>query len=513
MATIGKVSAIFTASTSGLVSGVNQASNSMKKLESSAGSLQRGMSALVAINAAQLFGSIASTVGNYTQSLVAAGQAQAEVIDATSKMAARLGFAYGEFAGLALAGDLAGVSMETVGKAATKADIAFVKATQGSKVAEKAFATLGLSLSELGSQSAAERFQTITRAIADLPTEAEKAAAATALFGKAGAELLPLFSGGSEGIAEAARQAERLGLALTSAQGRDVEAMNDSFTMVSKAIGGIVQQVTAQLAPAITAIANTFVEFIGEAGGANIGKAIGTAILDAAVYFAGVADYFITNSSSTFQYFATVGQFFAAVMDGAGRIAAGFFGAFKLFEVVGNTVGLLISGIIAGLLRAVAKAADLVPGFGNVAETLHGYADTMAAKTEQYVEAGKANMEAAGAGLVTAFRSEAANAGTAMAGPVTTALSEALARANESRAAIDSAGKGAAAASQTSSAVSSAAEGSGPAAIETKSSAGVAEMVKPAIAAAASVAERQLAVLMEIRDALSGREQLLSAEF
>ena len=45
--------------------------------------------------------------------------AESEVIDNTSKLARRLGMTYGELSGLALAGNLAGVSMDTIGKAAT----------------------------------------------------------------------------------------------------------------------------------------------------------------------------------------------------------------------------------------------------------------------------------------------------------------------------------------------------------------------------------------------------------
>ena len=65
MAAIGKVSAVFTASTSGLTTGVNRASSSLKQLEASTKSLQSGMSTLVAINATQFFAGIASTAASY----------------------------------------------------------------------------------------------------------------------------------------------------------------------------------------------------------------------------------------------------------------------------------------------------------------------------------------------------------------------------------------------------------------------------------------------------------------
>ena len=161
MASIGKVSAVFTASTSGLTSGVKAASSSFRSLQSDTASLSSSMRALVAINGAQLFASVASSALSSVRSLVSFGQAQADVVDNASKLAARLGMTYGEFAGLSLAADLAGVSMDTIGKASQKAEIAFAKAAGGSKVATAAFSGLGLSVEELNGMSAADRFAAI----------------------------------------------------------------------------------------------------------------------------------------------------------------------------------------------------------------------------------------------------------------------------------------------------------------------------------------------------------------
>jgi hypothetical protein len=248
------------------------------------------MRSLVAINGAQLFGSIASSAISGARSLLSYADSQSQVIDSSSKMAARLGMTYGEFAGLSLAADLAGVSMETVGKASTKAEIAFANASAGSAVAASAFSRLGLSVDDLKKMSAAERFDAITAAIAAMPNEADRAAASVKIFGKAGADLLPLFSGGVDGIAQARKEAERLGLALTSTQGREVEAMNDSFTMVAKTVAGITQQVVAYMAPAVRRISEAFVKMVGDIGGQTIGQRIGQGIIDGAKYLATVAD-------------------------------------------------------------------------------------------------------------------------------------------------------------------------------------------------------------------------------
>jgi hypothetical protein len=413
MAGIGKVSAIFTASSSGLTAGVSRASSSLKSLGNDVAGLRSGMRLLNAISGAQLFGQIASSAMGAARSLVGLGQAQANVIDDTSKLSARLGMTYGELAGLSHAGDLAGVSMDTIGKAATKADIAFVKAAQGSDVAKAGFAAIGLSLADLQGKSSAERFSAITDAIAGLPTEAERAAAAVKLFGKAGAELLPLFAGGAGSIKEATDEAQRFGMALTGAQGRDVEAMNDSFSKVSAAISGIVKQITAYLAPSITAIATTFTNFVGSMGGANIGQAIGEGILAAARYMAGVGDFIIGGLTTVGEYLTFVGGNWSAVFDSVGRLGS----------------------LLAGVARV--WAGSILTVLGTAAKVIGLVSKTAQDASKGITAAAKANFAAAGQNFDGAFGDKA----KAGAGPLSVALGIALEKSRLAAGQLDQAKK------------------------------------------------------------------------
>lgn len=431
MATIGKVRAVFTANANGLSSGVNQAAGSMRKLTASAASTAKGMRALTMIQGAQLFGSIASGVSNAVSSLLRYGQAEAETIDRTSKLAARLGMTYGELAGIGFAGDLAGVSLDTIAAAATKADVAFVKASNGSKQAGAAFATLGLSMDQLQGMSSADRFEAIADALAGIPDEAQRSAAAVALFGRSGAELLPLFAGGAGSIKAAREEAERFGLTLTNAQGQNVEAMNDSFTRVQKAISGIFQQVTAYLSPAVKAITTQFTDFVGSVGGQNIGTAIGDGILAGARYLATIGDYLIQNFGGVFKYFGDVSGSMSSSFGIGNQVAQAFYGAFKLFEFVGNTIGLLLSDVIGGLLGQIASVADWVPGLQGLADGLQASADYMTQQSAAFKKAADENLAASGKAFATAIFGTAQEAGEKMAGPLTTSLDEAWAKARE----------------------------------------------------------------------------------
>lgn len=415
MAGIGKVSAIFTASSSGLSAGVSKASSSLKGLQKDVASLRGGMQLLNAISGAQLLGSVASTAMSYARSLINVGQAQAEAIDSTSKLSARLGMTYGELAGLAHAGDLAGVSMDTIGRAATKADIAFVKAAQGSETAQAGFAAVGLSLDDLQGLTSAERFSAITDAIAGLPTEAERAAAAVKLFGRSGADLLPLFAGGAGSIQEATEEAQRFGMALTNAQGQDVEAMNDSFSKVSAAIGGIVKQVTAYLAPSITSIATTFTNFVGSMGGANIGQAIGEGIIGAARYMAGVGDFLISGLTGVWEFVGSIGAIWGNVAEMIGRSASYMAGVGRAWTAMFQTV--------------LTGAVKIVGLFSKAADDLG----------ERIAVSARGNFAAAGENFSNAFGTGGGGAGGA--GPLSKALEIALAKSRLAAGQVDQANR------------------------------------------------------------------------
>lgn len=439
MATIGKVSAVFTASTSGLRSGVNQAASSMSALERAAKSTANGMRALVALQGVQFFGNIASQVGGYVRSLVDMGRVQAEAIDGQSKLAARLGMTYKELSGLSLAGDLAGVSMESIAGAITKADVAFVRAAEGSKQAAAALAGVGLSVQDLNGLSASDRFSSIAEAISKIPNEAQRAEAAVQLFGRAGAQLLPLFAGGAGAIKEATAQAERFGLALTNAQARDVEAMNDSFTLVQKSIAGIIQQVTARLAPTITKVAETFTDFIGAAGGANIGQQIAGGILEGARVLARLIDSMQVRIPDAFRAAAQVADNIAAAFDVANRVFAGFGVFFNTFEILGNLVGGILSGATSGILSAVAKLAEYT-GFSESAEELRASADAWGETMDQYNKAIEKNAGDLAANVSTVIASDTGKrAGEAAAGPIEAALNALIERAKANASAIDQA--------------------------------------------------------------------------
>lgn len=440
-ATIGKVRAVFTASTSGLTAGVNSAAASMRRMEAAVSGLRGPLNSLVAIQGAQLFGSIASSVSNYAQSLAGLVASTTEAVSSQNDLASRLGLTYAELSGLTLAGSMVGVSMDQIGAAMTRAQVAFSNAANGSRTATAAFDRIGLSVAELNGLSAEQQFEAIAQAISELPTEAERAAAAVAIFGRAGAQLLPLFNEGAAGIQAAREEADRFGLSLTNAQAGNIDTMGDSFDRARAAIQGVINQIVAYLAPAVTSVTTAFSDLIGSVGGANIGQAIGEGILAGARYLAEIGDYIVAQVPRVWQYVSQVGSQWGTVLDAGRRVFSFVAGTARLFEAAFKFVGSILVGTLGRTLNAVGELAQFVPGMGRFGrDTERAGERLMRTSSALWDEAGAA-MSAAGQNFYdTAFGGEKPEqTGEAIAGPITQTIDQALAAARNATQGIDTA--------------------------------------------------------------------------
>jgi hypothetical protein len=469
--TIGKVRAVFTASTSGLTAGVNAASGSMKRLQTDVAGLRSSMGALVAIQGTQLFASVVSGAASAARSMAGLVVSTAETVSSQNDLAGRLGTTYGELAGLSYAGSLVGVSMDQIGAAMTKAQVAFANAANGSKTANAAFARLGLSVADLNGLSSQQQFEAIAQAISELPTEAQRAAAAVQIFGRAGAQLLPLFAGGAAGIQQAREEADRFGLTLTNTQSGNIDAMGDSFDRAQAAITGVIQQIVAYLAPAIENVTTTFTNLIGSVGGATIGQTIGDGILQGARFLAQIGDFIIQNLSGVFSYLSSIGSQWNTVFDFGNRVAQFFYGAFKTFEAVGNIV-----------------AAAILTAFSYFSKTAGEFAAV-------YSKAAADNIGTAQAAFTAAFTSAAPEAGQAIAGPLTSSLDAAIAKAESAATATDQAVKQTVEVKQTidTTPINEAVKG-----IDSRSREGVSEMFRLMRGQGPGIEEQQLGVLEQI---------------
>lgn len=316
-------------------------------------------------------------------------------IDSINDLSARTGIGVEALQSYSLAAKLAGVDTEQFGTAVQKLAVNIGKATPGDAL-DKALKGINLSLNELRALSPEEQFSEIGNAISALPTAADRAAAAVAIFGKQGAALAPLFREGAASIEELQARAERLGIIVSETQINNVADMNDAFDLVSATIQGITGQVIGNLAPAVTAVTDQFLKFVEEwsgaqgQGGAGIANAITDVLLTGAEFFAGIFDEFVSNFSNVIVSAEQVSSTFRAITSGLYALSETFRAVFNIFELAGNA-----------LTAALGKLLEVIGSY--VSDDLEQYGQELQRQAKIATDENSRQLEDAAANAGRAF--------------------------------------------------------------------------------------------------------------
>lgn len=89
---------------------------------------------------------------------------------------------------------------------------------------------------------------------------AAKTALAMEIFGKSGAEMLPLLNAGTDGIAEMIVQAEALGLVIEDDVAAQAGQFNDTLELLGLGVQGVGMRIAAQLLPTLNNLTGSFLE-------------------------------------------------------------------------------------------------------------------------------------------------------------------------------------------------------------------------------------------------------------
>lgn len=198
---------------------------------------------------------------------VTAYQSAASDIDKLAKTASRLGIGTEELAGLRHAAELTGVSVETTEMALQRMVRRVAEAANGTGEAVGALDELGISATYLASLSPDEQFKAIADEMNGVANQGDRVRLAMKLFDSEGVALVNTLRLGSEGLNEAAAEAQSFGVALSSVDVARIEAANDEMTRVKKVFTGVQQQIAVQFAPIVGALGNKFIDAANDAGG------------------------------------------------------------------------------------------------------------------------------------------------------------------------------------------------------------------------------------------------------
>jgi hypothetical protein len=305
--------------------------------------------------------------------LAAAAKKFAEIGDVFDKSSLRTGVAPEALSQLAFAAEQSGASLETLEKGIRIMQKNLLLVQQSGGAAADALALVGISVKDLVGLNPEQQFLTVADAISKIQDDSTQAAVAMQIFGRSGAELVPLLKGGKAGIQDLRDEADRLGLTFTQLDATSGAELTDAFNRMHKAIRAIVLAVGGALAPALSEVATNVAAFAASVSAflrENRGLVIAAALASAAVLGLGAA-------------FIVIGTTITGVASVLGLIGAAI-------AAILSPLGLLVVGIAAGAAAAVtfsgqwSAAIDLLTEkFGQlkafVVEVVGGIADALSA--------------------------------------------------------------------------------------------------------------------------------------
>lgn len=317
---------------------------------------------------------------------VAAGTAAAAMVkssidtaDATSKAAQATGTTVESFSALTYAADLSGLSQEGLASAMVKLTKNMSDAAQGTGEAIKGFTALGISVKDSNGnlKGSDAMLAEVADKFAGMEGGAAKTALAVNLFGKSGAQLIPLLNAGAAGIDDLKKEAAALGQVLSTETAQSAEEFNDTLTKIQGVARGLANRVMADLLPMLNNLATQFFQSAKGAGALDQAARIAATgirgLVSAGVI---VGAIFKTLGQAIGGVFASVIEFFSGNFKNAFDIAKA-----TTFDFVGNIKGTAAavgsiwdeqsakaqvagSGIYSGLATPVKKAKETIEKTG-----------------------------------------------------------------------------------------------------------------------------------------------------
>ncbi|MGL1833039.1 phage tail tape measure protein [Rhodocyclaceae bacterium SMB388] len=227
-------------------------------------SAKRGMHSLGAEAAAlgkRLSIAGAAGAASAAAGLVAMVNSQRQVFDELAKLSQKTGLAVEDLSRLQFAAELSGVSNDQLATSFRTLSQRIADAAKGTGEAAEAFRAMGVDVK--GTDGSLRNQNDVLRDVADrfasYKDGAEKSALAQRLFGKVGAELIPLLNQGADGLQSMADESDRLGRTISAETARAAEQFNDNITRLSASLEGLSNLIAG---PVIRSLADMSTEML-----------------------------------------------------------------------------------------------------------------------------------------------------------------------------------------------------------------------------------------------------------
>jgi lambda family phage tail tape measure protein len=217
------------------ISALDQTRAAFTSVQRGLSKLQSGMQALGVIASAQMFAGFIK------------GQIDAQ--DQLFKMSQKVGIATDELSKLQYAAKLSDVDTQALQGGLVKLSKGMSEAAMKTGSAYNAFQAMGLSVRNAdGSlKSSGQMLAEVADKFTGYEDSAEKAALAVAIFGRSGADLIPLLNQGATGLKEAGDEAYRFGAVVMPEAAKQAEIFNDNMSRLGTVIGGVGKSIANEL--------------------------------------------------------------------------------------------------------------------------------------------------------------------------------------------------------------------------------------------------------------------------
>ncbi|MDI1345270.1 MAG: phage tail tape measure protein [Pseudolabrys sp.] len=190
-----------------------------------------------------------------TGPFLAAAKQFADMGSAIYDVSQRTGVSAEAFSQLSFVAEQAGGSAEGLEKAFRKLAVVTTDAASGSTSAQAALEAVGVSVADLAGLNPEDQFERIADGIAGIDDPSQRAAASLKIFGRGGAELLPVMARGAAGIRAARAEAEALGITMSGTDAEAADRLGDSWSVLSTQLKYLTAQFGASIAPILSVVA------------------------------------------------------------------------------------------------------------------------------------------------------------------------------------------------------------------------------------------------------------------
>lgn len=246
------------------------------------------------------------TVGLVVKEMVDLTKGAFETADAIGKLSQKTGISAETLSGLKVAAATADVSFEQLSKGLVKFNKFQGEVQDGSKKALEDVKKLFGNEGALTGLNTEQRLIKTAEAIGRMPAGMTKTATAMAMFGKSGADLIPLFNDlAQNGVGSFIEKAREMGVLIDTDFARAAQQANDSIKELKMQVQGAATQFASGLAPAVSYTAGELKKMAEAPGLKKFGEFVGDLVADLVAGFeliANAAKFVVDQAVSEFDY-------------------------------------------------------------------------------------------------------------------------------------------------------------------------------------------------------------------